>query len=85
MFELSEHTQEEQPVSDCDCRRCAIAERDRLRSSLNDLHVLLARYGIVEVCVVDDPDGYDNGVTLRRIECLKNFILTPNTKVLLYK
>ena len=81
MFELSEHTQEEEPVQDCDCKRCAIAERDRLRASLKELHELLARYGIVDVYAVDDPDGYDEGATLRRIERLKSFILTPNSEV----
>lgn len=38
MFELSGHTQEEDPVPDCDCRRCAIAERDRLRTLARDAH-----------------------------------------------
>lgn len=51
---------------------------NRLRDSLNNLHELLARYGIVDVHAIDDPDGYDEGITLRRIERLKSFILTPN-------
>ena len=28
------HTYDEEPVATCDCRRCAIAERDRLRDAL---------------------------------------------------
>ena len=30
-MELGEHRQDEQPVPDCDCRRCAVATRDDLR------------------------------------------------------
>lgn len=30
-MELGEHGQDEQPVADCDCRRCAIAARNRLQ------------------------------------------------------
>ena len=37
MCELIGHTQEEEPVQDCDCKRCAIAERDRLRSAFADI------------------------------------------------
>ena len=36
-MELGEHGHDEQPVADCDCRRCAIAERDRLRSLIVEL------------------------------------------------
>ncbi len=31
MSELGQHEQHEPPVQDCDCNRCAIAERNRLR------------------------------------------------------
>ena len=30
-MELGEHRQDEPPVPDCDCRRCAVATRDDLR------------------------------------------------------
>ena len=30
-MELGEHRQDEPPVPDCDCRRCAVATRDNLR------------------------------------------------------
>lgn len=30
-MELGEHEQNEPPVADCDCRRCAVATRDALR------------------------------------------------------
>ena len=30
-MELGEHKQDEPPVPDCDCRRCAVATRDDLR------------------------------------------------------
>ena len=34
-MELGEHTRQDKPVPDCDCARCAIAERDRLRKILD--------------------------------------------------
>lgn len=37
MCELGEHTWKEEPVRDCDCRRCALAERDRLRNVLRGI------------------------------------------------
>lgn len=30
-----EHNENDAPIRDCDCRRCAIAERDRLRTALS--------------------------------------------------
>ena len=30
-MEIGEHRQDEPPVPDCDCRRCAVATRDDLR------------------------------------------------------
>jgi len=33
----NEHTQDEEPVQDCDCRRCAISERERFRAALEKI------------------------------------------------
>ena len=41
MDTIGEHGQDEEPVDDCDCRRCAIAARDRLRRNIG-IHVQIA-------------------------------------------
>lgn len=73
----SEHSHDEPPVQDCDCRRCAIAERDRLRDAVAELPEMLARHAVVDPAALSDPEGYDGGDTKQRIERVRQCILTP--------
>ena len=48
-MELGEHEQNEPPVADCDCRRCAVATRDALRKDAERYRWLRDNAGAWEV------------------------------------
>ena len=75
MFELSGHTQEEEPVRDCDCHRCAIAERDRLRKLLEEASECIADWGLYASEYFQKKHDLDGDI--RRFREAAN--LTPNS------
>lgn len=76
-MELGEHEQNEPPVADCDCRRCAVATRDALRKDAERYRWLRERWGRISETyeantpilteIGDEQDGWDtDGESLDR-------------------
>ncbi len=59
MCELSEHRLDEEPVPDCDCRRCAIMERDRLRAAVQKVkaHMRDTDAGVLRLGLRDNAES----------------------------
>ena len=57
-MDLGEHRQDEPPVPDCDCRRCAVATRDDLRKDAERYRWLRKHYDSVNF-EPGDHDGMD--------------------------
>ena len=65
-MELGEHRQDEQPVPDCDCRRCAVATRDDLRKDAERYRWLRDTAGdVVQVHILSqrrEADEWDDEI-----------------------
>ena len=55
----------------------ARARVDELEARIDALPELLGDFVVIDRCVIDDADDYDDGITLRRIERVKRHMLSP--------